>query len=253
VASVSNPVWRALEDRVRRRPADPIVTYLDAEGQRTELSAKTFANNAAKAANALRDEALLDPGARVAMHVPWHWQRSVWTIAAWLIDATVVPGGAPDESELVVAGPEEAAALTGGSFGPRGSAELWVVSMHPFGLPNSSVPEGSLDAATIARIQPDAFAPGAPMTAPGGTPALILHDGTSRAQQDLLDRAASIGAGHALQAGERFAMVGEPADELEAWLLASLVPLACDASIVMAGQSLNGDPIEVRESARLIG
>lgn len=252
MGSVSNPVWRALEDRVRRRPADPLVTYLDAEGQRTELSAKTFANNAAKAANALRDEALLDPGARVAMHVPWHWQRSVWTIAAWLVDATVLPNGAPDGCDLIVAGPAEAVGLAAGGFGPRGSSELWVVSMHPFGLPNASLPEGSLDAATIARIQPDAFAPGAPLNAPDGAPALILRAGTSLAQQDLLDRAATIGARHELQSGERFAAVGEPADELEAWLLASLVPIACDASIVMAGQSLEGQPVEIRESARLI-
>ena len=245
-------MWRALEDRVRRRPADPLVTYLDAEGQRTELSAKTFANNASKAANALRDEALLDPGARVALHVPWHWQRSVWTLAAWLVDATVVPNGAPGESDLIVAGPAEAVGLAAGGFGLRGSSELWVVSMHPFGLPNASLPEGSFDAATIARIQPDAFAPGSSSTGADGTPALILPNGTRLAQQDLLDRAATIGARHALVSGERFAVVGEPADELEAWLLASLIPLTCDASIVMAGQSLDGDPIEIRESARLI-
>lgn len=250
---MNNPVWRALEDRVRRRPADPLVTYLDAEGQRTELSAKTFANNAAKAANALRDEALLDPGARVAFHVPWHWQRSVWATAAWLIDATVVPGGAPDEGDLVVAGPTQAVGLTAGDFGPRGSSELWVVSLHPFGLPNASVPEGSLDAATIARIQPDAFAPGAPFKAPDQAPALILRDGTRLSQLELLDRAADIGAGLGLRPGERFAMVREPADELEAWLLTSLIPLACEASIVMTAGGLDVASIAVQESVRLIG
>jgi uncharacterized protein (TIGR03089 family) len=254
---MSNPIWQALEGRVRRRPADPVVTYIDADGQRSELSAKTLANNAAKAANALRDEAFVEAGSRLAFHVPWHWQRSVWTLAAWLTGATVVPGGSPDQCDLVIAGPGEVSGLLGGQFGPAGAGELWVVSVHPFGLPNPSLPEGCLDAATITRIQPDAFAP-EPFSVDAfsvdddAIAALALVGGASFGQQDLLQRASAIGGSHLLKAGERFAVVGAPVDVLDAWLLGSLVPIACDASIVMAAQGLDGAEISRRESARLI-
>jgi uncharacterized protein (TIGR03089 family) len=249
---MSNPIWQALEGRVRRRPADPVVTYIDADSQRSELSAKTLANNAAKAANALRDEAFVEAGSRLAFHVPWHWQRSVWTLAAWLTGATVVPGGSPDQCDLVIAGPGEVSGLLGGQFGKVGAGEVWVVSVHPFGLPNPSLPEGCLDAATIARIQPDAFAPEPFSTDDDAIAALALAGGASFGQRDLLQRASAIGGSHLLQAGERFAVVGAPVDELDAWLLGSLVPIACDASIVMAAPGLDGAEISRRESARLI-
>ena len=250
---VSNPIWQALEDRVRRRPADPVVTYIDADGQRTELSAKTLANNAAKAANALRDEAFLEAGSRLAFHVPWHWQRSVWTLAAWLVGATVVPGGSPDQCDLVIASPSEAPGVVGGQFGPPGQGEVWVVSVHPFGLPNPSLPEGCLDAATIARIQPDAFAPDPFAPDDVAVSALRFASGASFGQQDLLQLAKAIGETHLINPGERFALVGLPVDELEGWLMGTLVPIACDASIVMAAQGSDTGVIARRESARLIG
>lgn len=249
---MSNPIWQALEDRVRRRPADPVVTYIDADGQRTELSAKTLANNAAKAANALRDEAFVEAGSRVALHVPWHWQRSVWTLAAWLIGATVVPGGSPDQCDLVIASPTEAPGVLSGQFGPTGQGEVWVVSVHPFGLPNPSLPEGCLDAATIARIQPDAFAPDPFAPHDDAVSALAFVSGASFGQQDLLQRAKAIGETHLLNPGERCAMIGVPVDELEGWLMGTLVPISCDASIVMAAPGLDAEEIAKQESARLI-
>ena len=250
---MSKPIWQALEDRVRHRPADPVVTYIDTDGQRTELSAKTLANNAAKAANALRDEAFVEAGSRVAFHVPWHWQRSVWTLAAWLVGTTVVPGGSPDQCDLVIAGPVEAPGVVSGEFGPTRQGEVWVVSFHPFGLPNPSLPEGCLDAATIARIQPDAFAPDLLAGDDDAVSALAFVGGASFGQQDLLQRAKAIGESHLLTPGQRFALVGLPVDELEGWLMGSLVPIVCDASIVMAAPGLDGGAIAGMESARLIG
>ena len=250
---MTNPIWQALEDRVRRRPADPVVTYIDADGQRTELSAKTLANNAAKAANALRDEAFLESGSRLAFHVPWHWQRCVWTLAAWLVGATVVPGGSPDQCDLVIAGPVEAPGVVTEQFGPTGQGEVWVVSLHPFGLPNPSLPEGCVDAATIARIQPDAFVPDPFAPDDDAVSALAFVGGASFGQQHLLAHAGEIGESHLLTPGDRFAIVGLPVDELEGWLIGSLVPIVCDASIIMAAPGLDGVAIAGRESARLIG
>ncbi|MUH45745.1 MAG: hypothetical protein F2793_04450 [Actinobacteria bacterium] len=242
---MSSAVWRALEARTRARPADPVVTFVSASGERTELSAKTLANNAAKAANALRDEAMLDPGARIAMRIPWHWQRSVWALAAWLVDATIVTSGPTHDCDLVLAGPVEAAALSAGTPGATGPSEIWVVSLHPFGLPNVSVPDGTLDAATIARIQPDAFSPdpSAP-EAPG-----LAGEGGGSA---LLERAAALGLALSLSTGERFLVAGEPDDPLAAWLLPTLVPLACDTSIVLSPGDADVEAVARQESARIL-
>lgn len=223
--------WDLLEHRVRHRPAEPLLTFVADNGARTELSAITLANNVAKAANALRDEALLDPGARVSLHIPWHWQRAVWALACWAVDATVVPFGAPDDAALVLAGPEQAPALVGGT-------EVWVVSLHPFGLPNASVPPGSQDAATIARAQPDAFAPWGPCrsTALGSD-----------------DQGALIARARTMSVARRFAVAGEPPTVDAQLLLPTLVPLVHDASIVMVEGSDQAAAIAAQESAELIG
>ena len=129
---------------------------------------------------------------------------------------------------------------------------MWVVSVHPFGLPNPSLPEGCLDAATIARIQPDAFAPDPFAPHDDAVSALAFVSGASFGQQDLLQRAKAIGETHLLNPGERCAMIGVPVDELEGWLMGTLVPISCDASIVMAAPGLDAEEIAKQESARLI-
>jgi len=212
---------------VRRRPADPVVTFIAADGARTELSARTLANNVAKAANAIADHA--GHGARIATHLPWHWQRAVWALACWTADATVVPGGNPADADLVIAGPDEARTLTG-------SPDLWVVSLHPLGLAQP-VPAGSQAAATIAMTQPDAL-----ITPPvGDVPAL---DG--RLQADLLSAAG------ARRVPSRFAVVGDPSDPVDAWLLPTMVPLACDASIVMIAPEVDIERAVAAEGATLL-
>ncbi len=295
---MNSAVWRVLEGRAKSRPADPVLTFVDGSGQRTELSAKTLANNAAKAANALVDEAFIESGSRIALHVPWHWQRAVWSLAAWLVDATVVPNGDPTDCDLVIAGPDESIFVTG-------ARELWVVSLHPFGLPNPSVPLGFMDAATIARMQPDSYMP---QEANPLTPALDLSrlqinpsqvgaqpdgaqpdgaqpdgaqpdgaqpdgaqpdgaqpdgaqpDGALRValsddatQGELLAAAAGIGSRFGLAAGGRGLVAGEPDDAVTAWLITSLVPLACDASIVIATGDVDASAVSAQESARLLG
>ena len=219
--------WQALEQRVRTRPSDPLVTFIAGDGARTELSAVTFANNVAKAANALADE--VGAGSRIGLHLPWHWQRAVWAMACWAADCTLVPEGEPGDVDLVIAGPDEAAALIG-----RG--EVWVVSLHPLGLAQP-VPAGSQSAATIAMAQPDALL--VPST--GDSPALGAHD-----QARLL----GIAAGRDVPA--RFAIVGLPPDPLDRWLLPTLVPLAHDASIVMLESPDDAHRILAAEDAVLL-
>lgn len=212
---------------MRSRPSDPLITFIARAGARTELSAITLANNVAKGANALADE--VGPGSRIGLHLPWHWQRAVWTLACWAADCTLVPFGDPDDVDLVIAGPDESAGLIG-----RG--EVWVVSLHPFGLAQP-VPAGAQSAATIAMAQPDALL--APSV--GDAPALDHED-----QAQLL----GIAAGREVPA--RFAVVGEPADPHDRWLLPTLVPLTHDASIVMLESADGTDRALADEAAILL-
>lgn len=63
-------------------PARPLVTYYDdATGERVELSVATFANWVAKTANLLQDGLCAEPGERVALLLPAHWQTAVWLLA----------------------------------------------------------------------------------------------------------------------------------------------------------------------------
>jgi len=139
----------------------PVLTAYD-QGARTELSALTLSNAVAKAANALVDEADIEPGDLVAVDLPWHWQRCVWALACWSAGATLQPtqrgselnGAATEGVRLNIVGedriPEKVAALT---------IPTWAVSLHPLGLPVANLPRGVEDAALLARAAPDDFLP----------------------------------------------------------------------------------------------
>ena len=63
-------------------PARPLLTYYDdAVGERVELSVATFANWVAKTANLLQGDLATEPGDRVALLLPAHWQTAVWLMA----------------------------------------------------------------------------------------------------------------------------------------------------------------------------
>jgi len=74
-----------LDRQVRRYHDKPFLTwYDDARGERVELSYKTFANWLAKTANLLVEELGVEPGERVALLLPTHWQTVVVRAACWL-------------------------------------------------------------------------------------------------------------------------------------------------------------------------
>ena len=81
--------------------ARPLITfYDDATVERVELSGTTTANWAAKAANLLREECDVEPGDRVALLLPAHWQTAAVLLAAWWCGAEVV--SAPGDAEWVL-------------------------------------------------------------------------------------------------------------------------------------------------------
>lgn len=82
-------------------PAGPRVTYYDdASGERIELSASTLMNWAAKTANMVRDEFALEPGAKVAVLLPAHWQSVAVLLGVWWAGCEVVLSPSPTPNLL---------------------------------------------------------------------------------------------------------------------------------------------------------
>lgn len=187
--------------------------------ERTELSATSLENAAAKIANALRDEFGAEPGTVIGLHLPQHWQRSAWCAGAWTAGCIVAPRSV--DADLLVASAELACDLAG--------RDVAVVSMHPFGLPlTQALPAGAFDVTVPVRQQPDAYLYDPPSA---DYPALRIGD-HGLSQAEVLEVAAARALGWGLSAHGRL-LVAEDLEELDAWLCACAVPLAADASVVI--------------------
>jgi uncharacterized protein (TIGR03089 family) len=161
--------------------AQPLITfYDDATGERIELSGTTTANWTAKTANLLHDECDVEPGARVALLLPAHWQTAAVLLGAWSCGAEIVD--APTEAEWVLCDADRidlalAAAPSGG---------VLALSLDAFGKGVPGLPSGVIDFATEVRLHGDEFVSWEPI--PDDTPALagatvaeVLADARSRA------------------------------------------------------------------------
>lgn len=237
--SMALSAWSALRSRRARHGPEPLVTYLDmgsgSASMRTELSAISVENAVAKLANALRDEFDLEPGSSIGLHLPWHWQRSVWWGGCTAIGAGIVPDGRPDEVDLV------ACTLSGIDESLRAGdpdRPVLVITEHPLGLPiTQPLPAGFVDAATIIRAQPDLFMPPSPLP------------------QVLVPAAGDLPC--AIEPGQRI-LVACRVDQPNAsgswdWPLA--IPLATEASLVMVAigdQPVDLDGLAAQERADAI-
>ncbi len=147
----------------QRSNASPLITfYDDATGERIELSGVTTANWAAKAANLLRDECDVEPGSRVAVLLPAHWQTAAVLLAAWWCGAEVVESDA--DLVLCDAGRVDLALAAAPANG------VVALSLDAFGKGLTGLPAGVVDFATEVRLHGDDFVPWAPV--PRDAPAL---------------------------------------------------------------------------------
>lgn len=128
----------------------PFVTYYDTgTGERTELSGTTMRNWVAKASNLLVDEFDAEPGTRIWIGLPTHWQRGIWILAAWNIGAVLVDATA----DIAVTGPDL-------DLGDSPDARHRLASaLLPFGVRFPDPPAGFLDIGEILPGQPDVFIP----------------------------------------------------------------------------------------------
>jgi uncharacterized protein (TIGR03089 family) len=203
-----------------RRQTDRGRPYLTMVGidSRSELSVTSFTNAADKVANALLSEGLADAGDDIAVHLPWHWQRSVWCAGAWLIGACVLPGGDPQQADVTIADAETSATLA-----PLGVQNLVTVSLHPLGLGNpAEVPSGALDGTALVRVQPDDFL-GDP-NAPDGM-ALVMGD-FSWTQSECIAQADRLPSNQRLALREGLTAMD--------WILPVWYPVVGTGSVVLA-------------------
>ncbi|MFE0737865.1 TIGR03089 family protein [Streptomyces sp. NPDC058855] len=228
-------------------PARPFVTfYDDATGERVELSVATFANWVAKTANLLQGELSAEPGDRLALLLPAHWQTAVWLLACSSVGVIAEVGGDPAGADLVVAGPDALEA------GLACSGERVALSLAPLGRRFPQVPAGYADYAVEVPSQGDRFAPFVPVDA--DAPALVV-DGVERTGAQLVAQARTDAAAQGFGPGSRV-LSGLPYDGWEGLSTGLYAPLAAGGSVVLCRNvdQLSPEALEKRvESERVTG
>ncbi|MDQ0991282.1 TIGR03089 family protein [Streptomyces sp. V3I7] len=206
-------------------PGRPLVTfYDDATGERVELSVATFANWVAKTANLLQGDLAAEPGARVALLLPAHWQTAVWLLACSSVGALADVDGDPAAADIVVSGPDslEAARACRG--------ERVALALHPLGGRFPQPPEGFLDYAVEVPSQGDRFAPFAPVDPE--EPALIVA-GAELTGAEVVERARADAPSLDLTGPGSRLLSGLPYDTWEGLSAGLYAPLAAGGSVVL--------------------
>ena len=227
-----------LQEALSSDPARPLLTYYDdATGERVELSVATTENWVAKTANLLVDGLGLEPGARVALLLPAHWQTAVWLLACWSAGVVAAPGGDPAAADAAVTGPEGLARAVA-------APEVVALSLRPLGAPFAEpLPGGVLDYATEVPAYADRFAPAVP---PGAAdPGLTLPDGTVVSLGGLVAAASAAAGREDLRPGDRI-LTDRPTDTLDGICLSLLAPLVLGGSVVLCPRLDQADASTLR-------
>ncbi|WP_416972619.1 TIGR03089 family protein [Streptomyces sp. 4F14] len=207
-------------------PARPLVTfYDDATGERVELSVATFANWVAKTSNLLQDGLSVEPGDRVALLLPAHWQTAVWLLACASVGAVADVYGDPARADAVVAGPDDLDA------GRACRGERYALSLAPLGrrfMP--APPEGYTDYAVEVPTYGDRFAPYAPVGP--DEPALIVA-GAELSGAEVVERARADAGRLGLTGPGGRLLSGLPYDTWDGISAGLYAPLASGGSVVL--------------------
>ncbi|MGW1038836.1 TIGR03089 family protein [Streptomyces sp. NPDC002547] len=206
-------------------PARPLVTfYDDATGERVELSVATFANWVAKTANLLQGDLAAEPGDRVALLLPAHWQTAVWLLACASVGVVADVGGDAGAADVVVSGPDALDAAR------ACSGERVALALRPLGGRFPQAPDGFLDYAVEVPSQGDRFQPYAPV-APE-EPALIVA-GAEYTAAEVVERARGDAPDLGLTGPGSRLLSALPYDTWEGLSAGLYAPLATGASVVL--------------------
>jgi len=181
VPSITDAILTATPD-----PTRPMLTFYDDKtGERTELSALTLGNWAAKTANYFRDELGVARDDTIIVDLPEHWQTVAILLGAWWAGATVAfAGEAAEDARVVVT---SLARLDDYAD----AEELVIASLDPFGMGAGDLPVGVADFGPSVRVHSDNFTPGTDAAAAlrDRSPSSVLEDARGAAD------AAGIGRG----------------------------------------------------------
>jgi uncharacterized protein (TIGR03089 family) len=246
-------------------PARPLVTfYDDATGERIELSAKTFDNWVAKTANMLVDGLAAEPGERVVLALPPHWQSAVWLFGCWSaglvpipVDPAVLDRTGLDPAVGDTAGPDQAgldaladtdpqivvttaSGLGGAADRFPAAGEIVGLSLHPLGGTLADMrttgtgthappPAGVVDYAAEVRAYGDRFISAAldPAAAALAPPQAAVLTGA-----DLVAAAADAARAWRVPAGVRVLTVAG-LHTLDGILAGLLVPMSVSGSVII--------------------
>ncbi|GAA4675428.1 TIGR03089 family protein [Gordonia humi] len=140
---------------VLRRVADharPLLTFYDeGTGERTELSAATLGNWAAKIANYLRDEIGVLPGDDVRVDLPEHWQTAAVLLGVWWAGARVLIDDGDGDPRIAFTSRDR---LDG-----HDEDEVVVVPLDPFAMGARDLPLGVSDFGESVRTHGDQYRP----------------------------------------------------------------------------------------------
>lgn len=216
---------------VSRDSSKPFITwYDDGTGERVELSYATFANWVWKTANYLVDGLDVQPGDRVGVLLPTHWQTVVVWYAALAAGAVVVPMTA---DTLATAGGATAVFASEHALPAlataRVRAEIVGLSLRPMAARLTGPPPGVSDFSAEVPGHGDSFRPANP-------PALSATAVSGRSGADLIAAAEAAGQRLAIVAADRLLCTAEitGADEFAVTVLAVF---AANAGLVLAPRS----------------
>jgi uncharacterized protein (TIGR03089 family) len=234
VSAPRSTVAGLLTSALAQDPGRPLVTYYDdATGERVELSVATFANWVAKTANLLQDDLAAEPGDRLALLLPAHWQTAVWLLACSSTGVVADVQGDPASASIVVSGPDtlEAARACRG--------ERIALSLRPLGARFSQPPEGFLDYAAEVPGQGDQFMPYQPVDP--GAPFLLLPGEPELTGEASVKRAVEDADAFGLSSKSRLLSV-RPYDSWAGLSAGLLAPLAAGGSVVLCRNTDRLDP-----------
>jgi uncharacterized protein (TIGR03089 family) len=144
---ITETLFRPLLAGDRSRPL--ITHYDDAAGTRVELSVATMANWAAKTANWLTEEFDIEPGSKVAVRLPAHWQTAGVLLGAWWAGGYVTTS--TEQADIAFTTVDDEA--------PGAHAHA-VVSLDPMGMGlRGPAPGDALDYISESRIFGDEYFP----------------------------------------------------------------------------------------------
>ncbi|MDT0573694.1 TIGR03089 family protein [Streptomyces sp. DSM 3412] len=206
-------------------PARPLVTfYDDATGERVELSVATFANWVAKTSNLLQGELSAEPGDRVALLLPAHWQTAVWLLACSSVGVVADVGGDPGAADLVVSGPDTLDAAR------ACSGERVALALRPLGGRFPQTPAGFADYAVEVPSQGDRFVPYAPVDP---EEAALVVAGREFSGAEVVERARAEAGGLGLTGPGSRLLSGLGYDTWEGLAAGLYGPLATGGSVVL--------------------